>query len=168
MVDRRDKYVSLEHRVFRALMETCDAETCAGCFPCGRRYEAVMRAFSYERDLIARHDAIVDTVVRDRIIESKKAERYRLAWLSAKQGRRSWKGLYLGTIDPRRHDPLGLRFLDLARKHAREIRRLKQALGDSAECSLCEHAQKWHIWDHVIQRNFCAQCPGAKDLHSFE
>lgn len=57
-----------------------------------------MLAISYERDLLQRHDAVVDTVVRDRITESKKAERYRLAWLSAKQGRKSWRGCYENAV----------------------------------------------------------------------
>lgn len=53
-----------------------------------------MLAISPERGIIARHDAIVETVVRDRIVESKKAERYRLAWKSACQGRRAWWDSY--------------------------------------------------------------------------
>ena len=59
-----------------------------------------------------------------------RAERYRSAWLSARSGRRSWKNLYLGTIDPHRHDPLGLRFLDIARRHSRTIRELVSEMAD--------------------------------------
>lgn len=91
-----DRDIPLEDRVWHALERTCRLHAPRGhCPACDERWAAVMLALSPERDRILRHDAIVETVVRDRITESKRAERYRLAWLSAKQGRARWRELYL-------------------------------------------------------------------------
>lgn len=95
MVDRRDKHIPLQSRVRKALRDTCKLHDADGeCLACDQRFVAVMNAFSYEVDLLSRHDAIVNMVVRDRIIESKKAARYYLAWKSACQGRKNWRKLY--------------------------------------------------------------------------
>jgi hypothetical protein len=58
-----------------------------------------------------------------------KAERYRLAWLSAKRGRAAWFKLYIELIN-HYSDRRGLRYLNLAREHSKTIRRLTEELRD--------------------------------------
>lgn len=144
MVDRRDKHIPLEDRVRRALGDTCDAhEPRGGCFACGRRFEAVMRAFAYELDLISRHDAVVATVVRDRITESKKAARYRLAWLSAKQGRSEYRHLFVCEQDrverAEEHYEWDLKILSERMRHWK----LKSERYRLAWKSACQGRKRW-------------------------
>lgn len=95
-VNRLDRHIPLEDRVWAALERTCRVhQPDAPCLRCAERWAAVMQAFSYERDLLSRHDAIVETVVRDRIAESRRAERYRLAWESARRGRFNYRHLFV-------------------------------------------------------------------------
>lgn len=100
--------------------------------------------------------------------DGRRAERYRLAWLSARRGRAAWRRLYLGLVDGAPHDRLGLSFLNLARKHANTIRQLKGELALLQECTECHHGRSWHLWDYLTRVDYCQLCPGSTDQHPFK